>query len=172
MKENSENECFLAPSAVITGEVQLEKQVSVWHNVTLRGDTAKIVIGEKSNVQDNVCVHAGDGCPVCVGKGVTIGHGAIIHGCTIEDNTIIGMGAIVLNGAHVGKNCLIGAGTLVLQNMDIPSGSLVIGNPAKVQRSLTLAEIEKNKKNALHYIEAGKEQLQNRNIEHTFRNTL
>lgn len=169
MKEtDSENVCFLAPSAIITGRVQLEKQVSIWHNATLRGDTAEIIIGEKSNVQDNVCIHAGDGFPVRLGKGVTIGHGAIIHGCNIEDNTIIGMGAILLNGAHVGKNCLIGAGALVLQNMNIPDGSLVIGNPAKVQRSLTLDEIEKNKTNALHYIEAGKQQLQKTNISRAF----
>lgn len=156
---SKEKNCYKAPSAVITGQVELENEASVWHNATLRGDTAPICVGGGSNVQDNVCIHAGDGFPVTIGSQVSIGHGAILHGCTVEDNTIIGMGAILLNGSQVGKNCLIGAGALITSGMEVPDGTLAFGNPAKVVRPLTENEINHNRENALHYVNAAKEQL-------------
>lgn len=151
---------YKAPSAVIVGDVRVEEGVSIWHNATLRADTAPLIIGENSNVQDNVCIHAGDGYTVTIGRNVTIGHGAIIHGCTIDDNTIIGMGAIILNGAHIGKNCMIGAGALITQNTVIEDGCLAFGNPAKVRRSMTSEEIAHCAQNAEAYVKAGKEQLE------------
>ena len=154
-----EKKWYAADTAVMMGDIAVAENVSVWHHATLRADTAVLAIGKDSNVQDNVCIHAGDGYPVTLGEQVTIGHSAVIHGCTIDDNTIVGMGAIVLNGAHIGKNCLIGAGALITQGMEIPEGSLAFGNPAKVRRSLSEEEIAHNKENALHYIEAGREQL-------------
>lgn len=154
-----EKKWYAADTAVMMGDITVAENVSVWHHATLRADTAALVIGKDSNVQDNVCIHAGDGYPVTLGEQVTIGHSAVIHGCTIDDNTIVGMGAIVLNGAHIGKNCLIGAGALITQGMEIPEGSLAFGNPAKVIRLLTEEEILHNKENALHYIKAGREQL-------------
>lgn len=150
---------YMAASAVVTGEVFLEDNVSVWHNSTLRGDTASIRIGKESNIQDNVCIHAGDGYPVFLGEQVSVGHGAILHGCRIEDGTVVGMGTIVLNGAHIEKDCLIGAGTLVTQGMHIPAGSLVLGSPAKIHRRLEEEEIRHNRENALHYVKMAKEQL-------------
>lgn len=158
-KWNIGNDCYRAPSAVMTGMVELADRVSIWHNTTLRADTAPIYIGTGSNVQDNVCIHAGDGFPVTIGSQVSIGHGAILHGCTVEDNTIIGMGAILLNGSQVGKNCLIGAGALITSGMEVPDGTLAFGNPAKVVRPLTENEINHNRENALHYVNAAKEQL-------------
>ena len=159
-KWNIGNDCYRAPSAVMTGMVELADRVSIWHNTTLRADTAPIYIGTGSNVQDNVCIHAGDGFPVTVGEQVSIGHGVILHGCTIEDDSIIGMGAILLNGAHVGKNCLIGAGALITAGMEIPDGMLAFGNPARVIRPLTEKEIAHNSKNAIQYIKEAKEQLE------------
>ncbi len=150
---------YLADSAVVTGDVTFAEGVNIWHNATLRADTAPIVIGKNSNVQDNVCVHAGDGYSVVLGENVSIGHGAIIHGCTIDDSTIVGMGAIILNGAHIGKNCMIGAGALVTQGVEIPDGSIAFGNPAKVKRPMTEEEIAHNADNAVEYIEASHEQL-------------
>ena len=159
-KWNIGNDCYRAPSAVMTGMVELADRVSIWHNTTLRADTAPIYIGTGSNVQDNVCIHAGDGFPVTVGEQVSIGHGVILHGCTIEDDSIIGMGAILLNGAHVGTNCLIGAGALITAGMEIPDGMLAFGNPARVIRPLTEKEIAHNRKNATQYIKEAKEQLE------------
>ena len=109
--------------------------------------------------QDNAVIHVDTHYPTTIGNGVTIGHGAIVHGCTVGDNTLIGMGAIVLNGASIGENCIIGAGALVTQNTNIPAGSLAFGNPAKVIRSLTREEIESNQQNARHYIAAAETQL-------------
>lgn len=158
-KREMEQEVYIAESAVLVGDVRLANDASIWHHATLRGDTASIVIGENSNIQDNAVVHAGDGFQVTIGKGVTVGHSAIVHGCTILDNTVVGMGAIVMNGACVGKNCIIGAGALVTQQMLIPDGSLVIGSPAKVKRPLTEEEIQHNRDNAKHYVLAAREQL-------------
>lgn len=153
---------YLASSAVLMGDITLGTQVSIWPNATLRADTASLVIGDESNIQDNVCIHAGDGYPVTIGAGVSVGHGAIVHGCTVGDDTIVGMGAILLNCAKVGKNCLIGAGALVTEGMEIPDGSLAFGSPAKVRRMLTEEEIKKNRENAAHYVQMGRVELEER----------
>ena len=148
---------FVAPGAVVRGEVHLAENSSVFYNAVLRGDRAPISIGEGTNIQDNCVVHVEYDLPVTVGKNVTVGHGAILHGCTIGDETLIGMGAIVLNGAKIGKNCLIGAGTLVTQNAVIPDGSMVIGSPAKVKRPLTEAEMASVRQSAADYRQEAQE---------------
>ena len=142
---------WVAPNAQVIGAVSLESGVGVWFGVVLRGDNEPITIGEGSNVQENTVAHTDMGYPVIVGKNCTIGHSAIIHGCTIGDNSLIGMGATVLTGAVIGKNCLIGAGALVTEGKVIPDGSLVVGMPAKVIRSLDADAIEGLKQSALHY---------------------
>ena len=142
---------FVAPGAVVRGDVQLAAGSSVFYNAVLRGDRAAISIGEGTNIQDNCVVHVEYDLPAVVGRDVTVGHGAILHGCTIGDETLIGMGAIVLNGARIGKNCLIGAGALVTQNAVIPDGSMVIGSPARVKRPLTPEEMDGIRQSAADY---------------------
>ena len=136
------DDAFIAPGAVVVGNVTMESQSSVWYNTTVRGDAAEIYIGPRSNVQDNCVIHGDTGTNVVIGSDVTIGHGAIVHGCTIGDHSLIGMGAIVLNNAHIGKNCLIGAGALITQGMEIPDGSVVMGSPAKIRRSVTQKDLD------------------------------
>ncbi|MCI8476994.1 MAG: gamma carbonic anhydrase family protein [Oscillospiraceae bacterium] len=130
----------LAENAVLVGHVTLEEDTNLWYGAVLRGDESPIVVQRGSNIQDNAVVHVDDGCPVHIGQDVTIGHGAVVHGCTIEDRCIIGMGAILLNGCVIGADSIVAAGALVTQNKVIPPGSLVIGSPAKVARPLTEAE--------------------------------
>lgn len=144
---------YIAEGAMVLGDVEAGEDSSIWFHATVRADRAKITIGEGSNIQDNAVVHVDEGFPVTIGNQVTIGHSAIIHGCTIGNNTLVGMGAIVLNGAKIGENCVIGAGALVTQNMLVPDGSLVIGCPGKVMRRITLQEIEANRRNAAEYVE-------------------
>lgn len=144
--------------AKLIGNVEMKNNVSIWYNAVLRGDIEPITIDENSNVQDNCVVHVSKNYPVKIGKNVSIGHGAIVHGCTIEDNVLIGMGAIILNGAHIGKNCLVGAGALVTENKTFPEGSLIIGSPAKAIRQLSEEEIESITENATHYVELSLEQ--------------
>ncbi|MBR6626772.1 MAG: hypothetical protein IKL04_02180 [Lachnospiraceae bacterium] len=144
---------FIAPEAVIKGDVSLGHKVSVWHHAVVRGDRGSVRIGDGSNVQDHVTVHVSAGHSVNVGVNVTMGHGAIIHGCTIGDNTLVGMGAILMDGCIIGRNCIIGAGTLVTQNTVIPDNSLVLGNPGKVKRQVTEEEIEHSIANALLYMQ-------------------
>jgi carbonic anhydrase/acetyltransferase-like protein (isoleucine patch superfamily) len=127
---------FIAPNAVVVGDIVLSRDVGVWFGVVMRGDNERISIGARSNVQENCVLHTDMGFPLTVGENCTIGHGAILHGCTIGDNSLIGMGATVLNGAKIGKNCLIGANALVTEGKDIPDNSLVVGAPAKVVRTL------------------------------------
>ncbi|MEM9970309.1 MAG: gamma carbonic anhydrase family protein [Pseudomonadota bacterium] len=136
------NDYWIAPDANVIGDVQLSSGVSIWFGATLRGDTEPLVIGERTSIQENTVIHADPGLPVNIGKNCTIGHKAMIHGCTIGDQTLIGMGATVLNGAVIGKGCLIGAGALVTEGKQIPDGSLVMGMPAKVVRELESAAIE------------------------------
>ena len=143
---------FIAQGAVILGDVTIEKNCSIWYNSTIRCIEAPILIGEGSNVQDNAVIHVSHNQPVTIGSYVTIGHGAIIHGCTIEDSTLIGMGAIILNGAKIGKNCIIAAGALIPQNTVIPDNSLVMGSPGKIVRQVTKDEAQHNYKNAENYI--------------------
>ncbi len=142
---------FVAPGAVIRGEVHLAENSSVFYNAVLRGDRAPISIGEGTNIQDNCVVHVEYDLPVTVGKNVTVGHGAILHGCTVGDETLIGMGAIVLNGAQIGKSCLIGAGALVTQNAVIPDGCMAVGSPARVKRPLTPEEMDGLRQSAADY---------------------
>ncbi|MCR4891087.1 MAG: gamma carbonic anhydrase family protein [Lachnospiraceae bacterium] len=142
--------------AVVKGDVTLGKDVSVWYNAVIRGDEAPITIGDSTNVQDNCVLHVSTGHPLTIGSGVTIGHGAIVHGCTIGDNTLIGMGAIIMDGAKIGKNCIVGAGTLVTQNKSFPDGALIMGSPAQLKRSLREPEIQANKEHAEEYVRLAK----------------
>lgn len=141
----------MAPDANIIGDIVLEEATSVWFGCTLRGDNERITIGAGSNVQENTVMHTDMGYPLTIGKGCTIGHKAMLHGCTIGDNSLIGMGATVLNGAKIGKNCLIGAGALITEGKVIPDGSLVMGAPGKVVRELDEAAIENLREAALGY---------------------
>lgn len=146
------NEVFIAPGAMVVGDVTLEDGVSVWYQSTIRGDDAPIFIGKNSNIQDNAVLHVDTGISLRIGEGTSVGHAAILHGCNIGDNTLVGMGAIVLNGAKIGNNCIIAAGALVTQNKEIPDGSLVVGSPGKVIRELTEEEVEVNRRNAGKYL--------------------
>lgn len=144
-------DAWVAPDANVIGKITLGPRSSVWFGVTLRGDNERITIGEGSNVQELTALHTDMGFPLTVGKNCTIGHKAMLHGCTIGDNTLVGMGAQVMNGAKVGKNCLIGAGALITEGKEIPDGSLVMGAPGKVVRQLDDAAIAKLEKSALNY---------------------
>ncbi|MBY6119851.1 gamma carbonic anhydrase family protein [Mameliella alba] len=144
-------DAWVAPDANLIGKVVMEAKSSVWFGCTLRGDNEEIRVGEGSNLQENTVCHTDMGYPLVIGKGCTIGHKVMLHGCTIGDNTLIGMGATILNGARIGKNCLIGAGALVTEGKEIPDGSLVMGMPGKVVRQLDEAAIEGLKKSALGY---------------------
>lgn len=143
---------FLSPGAHVVGNVSLGENVGIWYNAVVRADMESITIGNNTNIQDNCTLHTGNGFPIVVGEGVTIGHNAIVHGCHIGDNTVIGMGSILLNGAKVGRNCIIGAGALVTGKMEIPDNSMAFGNPAKIIRKLTSKEIMANKENAMEYV--------------------
>ena len=142
---------WVAPDANVIGKVRLMAGVSVWFGATLRGDNEWIDLGTGSNVQENSVLHTDIGYPLSIGHNCTIGHNAILHGCTIGDQSLIGMGAIVLNGAQIGRNCLIGAGALITEGKIIPDNSLVVGAPGKVLRSLTEAEIEGLRDSAVGY---------------------
>ncbi|MFK0241479.1 gamma carbonic anhydrase family protein [Microbacterium sp. NPDC090281] len=131
---------FVADGARIVGDVSLAAGSSVWYNAVLRGDSAEIVIGPGSNVQDNVSMHVDSGHPVIIGAKVSIGHNAVVHGCTVGDGTLIGMGSVILSGAVIGAGCLIAGGAVVLGGTDVPAGSLVAGVPAKVRRMLSEEE--------------------------------
>ncbi len=133
---------YLGPGCRIIGRVQINEDASIWPNAVLRGDLATIYIGKESNIQDNCTLHVDSNQDLVIGNRVTVGHGAILHGCTIGDDTLVGMGAIILNGAKIGKNCLIAAGTLIPEGKEIPSGSLVVGAPGKILRELKTEEKE------------------------------
>ena len=142
---------YLAPGARVIGNVVVGENVGIWFNAVLRGDSEAIEIGDGSNIQDNVSGHGDPGSPLRVGRNVSVGHNAVIHGCTIADDCLIGMGAIVMNGAVVGAGSLVAAGALVLEGEQIPAGSLVAGVPAKVRRALTPDEQRDILKNAENY---------------------
>ena len=144
---------WIADSAQVMGHVTLGPDASVWFGCVLRGDTESMTIGEGSNIQDLTVMHADHGLPLTIGKHVTVGHKVMLHGCTIGDESLIGIGAIVLNGARIGKNCLVGAGSLVTEGKEFPDGSMIIGTPAKVVRQLTLEQIEGLRLSAQHYID-------------------
>ena len=134
----TDEDVLICEGACVCADVTLGKGVSVWYNAVIRGDEGAITVGENTNVQDCAILHEG----THVGSGCTIGHSAIVHGCTVGDNVLIGMGAVVLNGARIGDDCIVGAGALVTGKMDAPAGSMILGSPAKVVRPLTEAEIE------------------------------
>ena len=142
---------WIAPDANLIGRVIVEEGASVWFCATLRGDNEPITLGAGSNIQENCVLHTDMGYPLTIGAGCTIGHKVMLHGCTIGDNSLIGMGATVLNGAKIGKNCLIGAGALITEGKEIPDGSLVMGVPGKVVRELDAAAIEGLRKSAQGY---------------------
>ncbi|TBO61423.1 gamma carbonic anhydrase family protein [Streptomyces kasugaensis] len=144
---------FTAPTSVVLGEVTLAAGASVWYHAVLRADCGPIVLGADSNIQDNCTVHVDPGFPVTVGARVSVGHNAVLHGCTVEDDVLVGMGATVLNGAHIGAGSLVAAQALVPQGMRVPPGSLVAGVPAKVRRELTEEERASIKLNAAMYLE-------------------
>ena len=143
------NNIRIAPSAVVVGDVQLEENVNIWHHAVLRGDSGAIRVGAGTNIQDGCVLHE----QTTVGSGCTVGHRAILHGCTVGDNCVIGMGAIVLNGAILGDGCLVGAGALVTGKTHAPAGSVLLGSPAKVVKSVTPEQIEENAHSAAHYVE-------------------
>ena len=146
-------DCWTAPNSVIVGKVELKKNSSIWFNAVLRGDIEKISVDENSNVQDGCVIHTDPGCPVVIGKGVTLGHLVMLHGCTIEDDCIVGIGSTILNKVKIGKNSIIGANALVTENKVIPERSLVLGSPGKIVRQVTDEEIEHIKENARNYVE-------------------
>jgi len=147
---------YIAPSASITGDVTIGRDSSVWHNTTLRGDMAPIVVGERTNIQDGAVLHVADDLPCLVGDDVTIGHGAIVHGCIIGNRCLVGMGSIILNGAEIGDECVVGAGALVTEGKKIPRRSLVVGSPAKVARTISDEELARILENAAEYIALAK----------------
>lgn len=150
-----EGSAFVAPNATIQGNVVLKKDSSVWYGAVLRGDCGQLVLGERTNVQDNAVLHCDENGSVLLGSDVTVGHGAIVHGCTVGDGTLIGMHATLLNHCTVGKNCIIGAGALIPEGMIIPDGMIAVGVPAKLLRPVTAAQIENNFQNAAHYVSFG-----------------
>ena len=144
---------WVAEGAQVMGNVRMAADASVWFGSVVRGDTETISIGEGSNIQDGSVLHADHGKPLTVGKHVTVGHQVMLHGCTIGDESLIGIGAVVLNGAVIGRHCLVGAGALVTEGKTFPDGSLIIGSPARVARQLTPEQIEALRRSAQHYIE-------------------
>ena len=143
---------YVAETASVIGKVRLANDTSVWFGAVLRGDNESITVGENTNIQECAVVHTDPGFPCILGSNVTIGHQAMLHGCQVGDNSLIGINAVVLNGAKIGRNCLIGANALVTENQEIPDGSLVIGSPAKPIKQLTTAQIQKLKESAEHYV--------------------
>ena len=149
----AEGEFWVADNAVVVGSVLLKQNASVWFNAVVRGDNELITIGEGSNVQDASVLHTDPGCPLTLGKGVTVGHMAMLHGCEIGDNSLIGINAVVLNRAKIGRNCLIGANALITEGKEIPDNSMVLGAPGKVVRELTEDEVKGLRLSAEHYVE-------------------
>jgi len=152
---NLHPEAFIAEDATVIGDVTLEQGVSVWPQAVLRGDNEPIRIGQRSNVQEGAVLHADPGFALTVGQGVTIGHQAMLHGCTIGDGALIGIQAVVLNGAVIGNNCLVGAGAIVTEGKVFPANSLILGAPAKVVRELTAEAIASMQRNAAEYVAKG-----------------
>jgi len=148
---------FIAPGAQVVGNVEMKEKTSIWYNSSLRADLNKIILGKGTNIQDNSALHVDTKQPLIIGENVTVGHNATIHGCEIENNCLIGMGAILLNDAHIKENSIVAAGSLVTENSEFPPNSLIMGTPAKVIRELTEKEIKSIKENAEHYIKLASE---------------
>lgn len=147
---------FVAPGATIVGDVTLRDETSVWYSAVLRGDINRIVVGAQTNIQDGAIVHLADDFPALIGERVTVGHGAIVHACTVGDEVLVGMGATILDGAEIGERTIVGANALVTAGVKIPAGSLVFGSPAKVVKALTLEEQKSIGRWALKYVENAK----------------
>jgi carbonic anhydrase/acetyltransferase-like protein (isoleucine patch superfamily) len=147
---------YVAESASVIGKVTLAANATVWFGVTLRGDNERITIGENSNVQDGATMHTDMGYPLTLGKNVSIGHQAMLHGCTVGDGSLIGIQAVILNGAKIGKGCLVGAGALVTEGKEFPDHSLIVGMPAKAIRTLTQDDLDRLQNNADGYAQRGK----------------
>ena len=143
---------FIAPNAAVIGDVTLHEKASVWFSCVLRGDAERLEVGEGSNIQDGTVMHADPGFPLVIGRNVTVGHNAMLHGCQIGDGTLVGINAVVLNGAKVGKGCLIGANALVTEGMEVPDGSLVLGSPGKIKTTLSAEQQQGLMINAQHYV--------------------
>ena len=156
-KPKISSSAYVFENAILIGKVMLDAHSSVWPGCVLRGDVEDILVGERSNIQDGCILHSNYDLPVVVGKGVTVGHRAVLHGCKIGDNCLIGMGAVILDGAVIGDGCIIGAGALVTEKSVIPESSLVLGVPGKISRQVTPEEVEKIKKSAAEYIEFAKQ---------------
>lgn len=150
---------FIAEGARLVGDVKIGDDSSVFYNAVLRGDLAEIVVGERTNIQDNVTIHVSTGVGVHIGNDVTIGHNAVLHGCTIEDGVLIGMGAILMDGAHIKKNCVVAAGAVVTHGKSFSEGSLIKGVPAQYSRELTQDEIRNTQEGVVHYLDAKDELL-------------
>lgn len=146
---------WIAPNATLIGDVTLGADVSIWFNAVLRADIDRIEIGAGSNIQDGTVCHCDPGKPLRVGERVTVGHMAMLHGCTIGNNCLIGIGAIIMNGAKIGDNCVVGAGSLVTEGKEFPAGSLIMGRPAQVVRQLSPEQLDKLQQNAANYIRNG-----------------
>lgn len=155
-KPTLKEDVYISETSVIIGDVTLKRNTNVWFGAVLRGDVNSIIIGENTNIQENTIIHVDENEQVEIGDGCTIGHGVIIHGCTIGNNTLIGMGSIILNGAEIGNNTIVGAGSLVTQNKRFEDGVLILGNPARVVRNLTEEEIKTNNRSCIEYIELSK----------------
>jgi len=147
------DDAWVAPDAQLMGRIVLEPGASVWFGAVLRGDTETLTIGRNSNIQDLSVLHADVGCPLTIGENVTVGHQVMLHGCTIGDNSLIGIQAVVLNNARIGRNCIVGAGSVVTEGKEFPDNSLIIGAPAKVVRTLDDAAAEKLRQSAEHYVD-------------------
>lgn len=147
---------WIANSAEVIGEVRIADGVSVWSTAVIRGDNEPIEIGSRSNVQEGAILHSDPGFPLTIGEDVTVGHRAVLHGCSIGNGSLIGIGAIVLNGARIGQGCLVGAGALVTEGKDFPDFSLIVGSPARLAKQLTSEQVKSLKESALHYVENGR----------------
>ncbi|MBZ9897672.1 gamma carbonic anhydrase family protein [Mesorhizobium sp. BR1-1-6] len=147
---------WIAPDATLIGDISIGRNAGFWFGVVIRGDNEPVVIGADTNVQEHTVMHTDPGFPLTIGEGCTIGHRAMLHGCTIGDNSLIGMGAIVLNGARIGKNSLVGAGALVTEGKEFPDNSLIVGSPAKAIRVLDEAAIARLRASAAHYVANGR----------------
>lgn len=143
---------FVADNATVLGRVTLSEDVGIWFNAVVRGDVEDLHIGARTNIQDNSVLHADEGYPLNIGEGVTVGHQAMLHGCTIGDNSLIGIKAVVLNGARIGRNCIIGANALIAEGKEIPDNSLVMGSPGRVKREVTDVEVAGLLESSNHYV--------------------
>ncbi|WP_434770891.1 gamma carbonic anhydrase family protein [Pseudomonas entomophila] len=152
LRVDTHPDSWTAPGAILIGKVRLQAQASVWFGAVLRGDNELIDIGEDSNVQDGAVLHTDPGSPLTLGRGVTIGHKAMLHGCCVGDYSLIGINAVILNGARIGKHCIIGANALIPEGREIPDGSLVVGSPGKVVRTLSEAQKRLLEASAAHYV--------------------